>query len=639
MLASPFYRSQAGFAAMALLGALLLASTPLASAASPTAKQALGLKPIQAGIEYGQPTGSEIAACTISPEKIKGKTAWVVRSGTGELLRRFSDTNGDNVVDQWSYFQNGLEVYRDIDANYNGKADQYRWFHTAGTRWGIDKNENGKIDSWKQISPYEVAEVAVQAIQRGDASLYRTLLPAGRDLDSLGLGKATHDRIAKEIRRADVEFSKYAVRQKAISKSTQFLDFGASRPATVPAGVEGSTKDVVAYENVAALVENNGKPLQVYLGAMVQIGDTWRLLGLPQTDASHAAASLFSKAGSTGFANGDLPQAASNAPTGEMKTLMAQLDKLDRMAGGNRTEQIKNTNQRASILRQLAQLSPAGEERELWQRQQADMLSAASQTYQYFAAIDELKKLGAQLKRDKASAELQAHVEFRRLWAEYGKAQFDPKADYAKVQEAWLESLQKFAKDYPRYPDTAEALLQLGMAKEFAGEEKEAVEWYSKLAKNFSSTSAGKKAIGAMRRLDSIGKPWRLSGNAIRGGSVDLAKYRGRYVVVHYWATWCEPCKEDMADLQDLHEKYGRKGLTIIGVNLDSSVGSAKQYLTKERLAWKHLFDEGGLDGHLANDMGVMTLPLMMLVDKEGKVANRNIDMNGLEKEVKRLMR
>ena len=86
-----------------------------------------------------------------------------MRNPQGETLRRFADTNADNTVDQWCYFLDGVEVYRDIDANFNGKADQYRWFHTAGSRWGIDKDENRKIDAWKQISPHEVAEQVVIA--------------------------------------------------------------------------------------------------------------------------------------------------------------------------------------------------------------------------------------------------------------------------------------------------------------------------------------------------------------------------------------------------------------------------------------------------------------------------------------------
>ena len=52
------------------------------------------------------------------------------------ILRKFVDTNGDNVVDQWSYYKDGVEVYRDIDSNFNGKADQYRWFNTGGTPLG-----------------------------------------------------------------------------------------------------------------------------------------------------------------------------------------------------------------------------------------------------------------------------------------------------------------------------------------------------------------------------------------------------------------------------------------------------------------------------------------------------------------------
>ncbi len=635
MLRTPFLPRPFSHRLLCLPAIVLLLFGSSTSVAAPTAKQALGLKPIQPGIRYDQPKSAAISACTIKPEKISGKTAWVIRNGTGAVLRRFSDTNDDNVVDQWSYFQNGLEVYRDIDSDYNGKADQYRWLHTSGTRWGLDKNEDGKVDAWKQISPYEVAEVAVEAIQQGNTHLYRTLLPAGRELESLGLGKVARQQAAKNVLQAEKGFRKFAAQQKVVTKSTRFLDFGASRPAAVPSGVEGSSKDLLVYENVSALIENNGKPEQVYLGAMVKVGATWRLLGLPQTGDTPAAASIFSTAGATGAAPGN----SENAPSAVMQKLMAELEKLDRKPGSDPKEQIATTTKRAKILSRLAKLSATTEEREQWQRQQADMLSAAAQTFQHFDAIEDLKKLEAELKKGKATAELQSHVEFRRLWAEYGKAQFDPKADYAKVQEAWLESLQAFAKDHPRSIDTAEALLQLGMAKEFAGEEKEAVEWYQQLASRFSTTGAGKKAVGAMRRLDSIGKPWRLSGNAISGGKVDLASYRRKYVLVHYWATWCAPCKEDMKDLEKLHAKYGRKGFAVVGVNLDTSAGPAKEFLTKERLPWKHLYDEGGLDGRLANEMGVMTLPLMLLVDDKGNVVNRNIHVGEIEAELKRVMR
>ena len=109
-----------------------MAELAAAAGESPTAGQALGLTPIQSLVEYANPSKEEAAQCTIRAEKESNATAWVVRNRQGEILRRFADTNGDNVVDLWCYYLNGLEVYRDIDANFNGKADQYRWFHTAG---------------------------------------------------------------------------------------------------------------------------------------------------------------------------------------------------------------------------------------------------------------------------------------------------------------------------------------------------------------------------------------------------------------------------------------------------------------------------------------------------------------------------
>src|SRR5690348_4731085 len=115
----------------------LLATAPLhfaRAADAPTPTDALKLTPIQQLVDFTTPAKEEIAQCTIAPEKENGMTCWVVRNPQGTILRRFADTNNDNVVDQWCYYLNGVEVYRDIDSNFNGKADQYRWFNTAGTR-------------------------------------------------------------------------------------------------------------------------------------------------------------------------------------------------------------------------------------------------------------------------------------------------------------------------------------------------------------------------------------------------------------------------------------------------------------------------------------------------------------------------
>jgi hypothetical protein len=252
-----------------------------AAAQSPTPEMALRFTPVQPLVDYAKPTAEEVKQCTIKPEKEGNVTAWVVRSGTGEILRRFADTNSDNKVDQWCYYLDGLEVYRDIDSNFNESADQYRWFHTAGSRWGVDKDENKKIDAWRVISPHEVAEQVVIAVKTRDLARFNLLLLTPAELGELGLGKQRAERVAASIQAAGSAFAKLAVEQKTITPQSTFVDFGSARPATIPAGTAGSTQDVIVLDNASALVQTGSKHEQVYLGTLVKVGDTWKVIDLP----------------------------------------------------------------------------------------------------------------------------------------------------------------------------------------------------------------------------------------------------------------------------------------------------------------------------------------------------------------------
>jgi thiol-disulfide isomerase/thioredoxin len=211
-------------------------------------------------------------------------------------------------------------------------------------------------------------------------------------------------------------------------------------------------------------------------------------------------------------------------------------------------------------------------------------------------------------------------------------------ADIAKIQEKWLADLEAFANENPTSADSAEALLQLGMTHEFAGRMEPAQQWYEKLVRGFPNSQQASKAAGALRRLGSVGKPIRFRAQDPRGAAIDLAAppYRGKVVVIHYWATWYERCKEDMDGLKELYAKYGgRGGFEIIGVCLDKSPQDMQRFLAQNRYPWRQIHEPGGFDGRLANDMGVMTLPLMILVDQKGTVVDDNIFVAELESELR----
>ena len=75
-----------------------------------------------------------------------------------------------------AYFRDGVEVYREIDSTYSGKPDQFRWLNTGGMKWGIADPSDGKIKTWKAISPEEVSQEIVAALVKQDYSRVQALM-------------------------------------------------------------------------------------------------------------------------------------------------------------------------------------------------------------------------------------------------------------------------------------------------------------------------------------------------------------------------------------------------------------------------------------------------------------------------------
>lgn len=620
------------------LGLTVLPTAESAQAATPSVDQALRLTPIQDDVDYSQPTPAEVKASTIKAEKEGGRTGWVVRGADGQILRKFIDINGDNVVDQWSYYKDGLEVYRDIDSNFNGKADQYRWFNYGGTRWGVDANEDGKIDSWRIISAEEVAAEVVAALRDRDVNRFSRLLLTEEELDSLGLGPDQTKEIKAKLAAAASEFRTLMARQKVVTPQAKFINFGGTRPGIVPAGTDGSTRDVVVYENVAALIEAGGQHQQIYIGTMVRKGNVWRLIDVPHVTADNEVAmtGYFFRASLTRQAEPDM--AATEGPSEKLQQLMAELEKIDQAIAtstGSQREQLND--RRFDLLQKLADEAEDAAHRTQWIRQLADTVSAAVQTGSYGKGIERLETLEKDLAKKTDDALLLAYVKFRRMSAAYSHDLQAPQADFAKIQAQWLEDLEAFVKDHPRSPDGAEALLQLAIAQEFSGNDEKSLEWYSKIVKDYPQSPAAAKAAGAQTRLQSVGKSITLRGPTVQGSPFDLSQYRGKTVLIQYWATWCEPCKVDMARLKELQSQYAKSGFVVVGVNLDSTREEVARYIQAERIPWVQLHEPGGLESRLANEMGILTLPTMILVDAKGNVVSRNIHVTELEGELRKL--
>ncbi|HEX4144304.1 MAG TPA: thioredoxin-like domain-containing protein [Pirellulales bacterium] len=597
------------------------------AAEAPTAAAALRIKPVQKDVEYDQPIAAEIEKCTIKPEKVAGKSGWLVKNAGGQLLRSFVDTNGDNTVDQWSFYKDGVEIYRDVDTNHNGKKDQCRWLNTAGTRWGIDKNEDGSIDAWQVISPEEASAEVIAALRDADAARFDRLLLTASELSGLGFGKAKFDELEKRIAAAPAGFTEYRKNQAIVGPTTTWAYFGGSRPGIVPLGTDDSTADVTVYDNVAALTDTAGKSGQVPIGTMVKVGNVWRLIDAPGEGSDR------SLAGTTLAQTPPADEGGANRPSAKARELMEEYEALDKKQDGSAAA----NERRVEIIDQLAAEAKTPEDRAQWLRQAADVINEAVPRGKFPGGIERLTEM-----RDKCVADgqedLAAYMQFRMLTAAYNKAMTE-NGDIPTIQKKWLTDLEQFVKDYPKSSDSAEAMLQLGIAEEFAGDDANAVKWYSRVVQNFPKSPSAVKSEGAKRRIESVGNAISLKGKTLNGGKAfDLSELRGRVVLIHYWSSDIDACTNDMAQLERMMKKYG-ENFIVVGVSLDNDPKALGKYLNENGFFWPQLWEQGGLDGRLANEMGILTLPTMLLIDKHGKVLSRNVSASGLDGELKQILK
>lgn len=627
-----------------LLSISLISAVP-ATAAPPSARAALGLKPVQPGVEYDLVDGDEADRCSVRDIEREDWSGWEVVGSDGALLRRFADTNGDKKVDLWSYFQFGIEVYRDIDDNFNGKADQYRWMATGGTRWGLDTNEDGQIDAWRMISAEEVTKELISALATQDANRFAVLLATPKELQSAGISDDLLENLSRKASRAASKFRDFAQSQKVVGRDASWLQFAASTPGVVPQGEMGFKKDVVAYENAVAMFQTDDQASsgQLLVGTIVRIDNNWKLIDLPVLaepgePIAQSGGNFFTPGGTSGTTT-----SGSGAMDSKTQELVSGLESIDgKLAQATSAKEIAALNERrADVVELLVSAASTAEERDTWTRQLVDTVSVAVQSGAYPEGLKRLQTLAKTLSRGKGaqSEALRAYTEYQLIGTEYIARQ-SPDADFAKIQDWWLGELNGFAERFPRAPETAQAKLQLALSKEFEDQERAALNFYKEVVRDFRGTDEAERAAGAVRRLESVGKAVDLQGRTIQGKAFRLSQLRGRPVILHYWATWCGPCKQDMKRLRSLQARYQRAGLQLVGVNIDNNREQAVAFLKENSLPWTQLYEDGGLEGSpLSRQFGVQTLPTMMLIDSKGRMVRHNVREAELEDELEELVK
>jgi peroxiredoxin len=141
------------------------------------------------------------------------------------------------------------------------------------------------------------------------------------------------------------------------------------------------------------------------------------------------------------------------------------------------------------------------------------------------------------------------------------------------------------------------------------------------------SSTLAQKVAADLARLDRVGKPApAIDVKDLDGKPVRLVGLRGKYVLVDFWATWCEPCLDEMPRLQAAYDAHHAKGLEIVGVSLDETRATVTDFLKGQKLPWTQVHNATS-NGDLVESFGVVNIPASYLIDPDGIITR--IDLRG----------
>jgi thiol-disulfide isomerase/thioredoxin len=274
-------------------------------------------------------------------------------------------------------------------------------------------------------------------------------------------------------------------------------------------------------------------------------------------------------------------------------------------------------------------------------RHEARLIQADSQMHGAQAGVSAKPPTIAELaeiaQEPEASAETKGEATFLRILLEAQKLNFLERHNMPPFQKLLSEFLDTYA-NHRRTPQVANMQMELIQAVETPAADailkKLAAHPMPEVAMSAKQMLASRAQFADLKK-----KPIELKFTAADGSEVNLAKLRGKVVLLDFWASWCGPCMAEVPHVVAVYEKLHAKGFEIIGVNLDQDRAAMDTAIGKTGMTWKQNFDGKGWQNELAQRFGIRSIPATWLFDKQGKLREIGLRGQELENGVERLLK
>ena len=193
-----------------------------------------------------------------------------------------------------------------------------------------------------------------------------------------------------------------------------------------------------------------------------------------------------------------------------------------------------------------------------------------------------------------------------------------------KVSDEMVNFILKFANDNPDALTSFYAMNSLNPADH----EQDFIAYSDKIKSKFNDNQAVTEFLVRMAKLKSVqvgqDAPT-FTMKSIDGKPISLADYKGKYVLLDFWASWCMPCRNENPNIVKAYNTYKDKNFTILGISLDKDPKAWAQAIATDKLTWSHVSELSDFEGPTVRLYQIEAIPSSFLIDPTGKIIAKNL--------------